>query len=470
MGDKKVLGVKDLILMTVVAIFCIRQIPNVAPYGASSVVLWIIAACSFFLPLSMVCGELSTGWPEEGGLYVWIREAFGSRLGWLAVFLYICSCMVYFPVMLQFVVASVGFVFDEALASNKVFIGITSMIVFWILTIINIRGMKATKKLINFTTIFGIFVPGAILVLLTIYWLASGHPMATDYGTISNWIPDLSRWDTIVFLSSMMFAFSGMEISLMFAGHTKNPQKIFPVAIFWSALIILALYLVGTFCLNVMFPSQDANIVAGIMQAIKVAATELNLMWLLPAMGVMTALGAIGQTNAWLIGPIYMLNAASGEHHILGKKISELHPKYRTPSFALYVQACLVSFFCLFSFITPSAEAAYWALSAMTILFYFVQYLLVFAAYYKLRITKKDVKRTFVIPGKVLPVILPALGFISIVFALVLAVIPPAQIDMGNKIIYELQTIGGLVVAAIVGDLLYRRAIRRHSAARPTLK
>lgn len=74
------LGIKDIVFMNVIAILSLRQIPNVAPYGASAMLLWVIAAFCLFFPLAMVCGELSTGWPKDGGIFVWIKEAFGKRI------------------------------------------------------------------------------------------------------------------------------------------------------------------------------------------------------------------------------------------------------------------------------------------------------------------------------------------------------------------------------------------------------
>lgn len=59
-------------------------------------------------------------------------------------------------------------------------------------------------------------------------------------------IPDLGHWDTIVFLSSMMFAFAGLEVAPMIAGRTRNPQRDFPRAMAVSAAVIVGIYMVGT--------------------------------------------------------------------------------------------------------------------------------------------------------------------------------------------------------------------------------
>lgn len=63
--NNTLLGIRDIVIMNVIAILSLRQIPNVAPYGASAMLLWLLAAVCLFLPLAMVCGELSTGWPER---------------------------------------------------------------------------------------------------------------------------------------------------------------------------------------------------------------------------------------------------------------------------------------------------------------------------------------------------------------------------------------------------------------------
>lgn len=466
--NNQLLGIRDIVFMNVIAILSLRQIPNVAPYGASSILLWLIAAICLFLPLAMVCGELSTGWPKDGGIFVWVREAFGKRLAWIVVVCYLCSCVLYFPLMLQFAFTAMGFVLGDGLAANKAFIGIGSTVLFWILTWMNIRGMQWTKAINGVGAWLGVFVPSAVLILLAIVWLASGRPMQTDYATAAKWLPDLTHWDSIVFLSSMMFAFAGLEVAPMIAGRTRNPQKDFPRAMLVSAIVIVLIYMIGTWALNVMFPADKVNIVAGIMQAMGAAAKTLGMPWLVPAMGICMAIGALGQINSWLVGPIYMLQEASREDNLLGARVASLHPKYDTPAFALIVQAILVTVFCFSTFISPSVEAAYWMLTALTTLCYFVPYLFMFSAYIQLRRTRPDVPRAFRIPGTVLPWVLPLLGFCSIAFAIALCFVPPSGINMGGYVAYAGKLVGGVCLAIFAAEWVYRRAMRRQAQANPS--
>lgn len=458
------LGIRDIVFMNVIAILSLRQIPNVAPYGASAIILWLIAAFCLFFPLAMVVGELSTGWPKDGGIFIWCREAFGPRVGWVVVVCFLFSCVLFFPLMLQFGFTALGYVFSPELGSNKAFIGVGSAIIFWILTLMNVRGMEWTKKINSFSAILSVFVPSALIILLGIVWLVTGHPMSTDYSHLSNWVPDFSKWDTIVFLSSMMFAFAGLEVAPMVAGRMENPQKNFPRAMALSAAVIVSIYIIGTVAVNVMVPAEKTDIVAGIMQAMQSAAATLGAPWLIPLMGLCLFIGALGQINSWLVGPIYMLQEASKDQKILGDKISELHPVYKTPAYALYWQAIFVTICCFSTFISPSIAAAYWFLTALTTVSYFIPYLCMFMSFMRLRKTQPDVPRSFKIPGKVLPVVLPLLGWLSIAFAVVLVFIPPVGLDMGGYGLYIAKMVFGTCLFVGVGLWTYARAEKRNAA------
>lgn len=127
------------------------------------------------------------------------------------------------------------------------------------------------------------------------------------------------------------------------------------------------------------------------------------------------------------------------------------------------MQAIIVTVLCFSTFISPSVAAAYWMLTALTTITYFIPYLLMFPAFYRLRITQPDTPRSFKIPGRILPVILPALGFISIAFAVFLLFIPPSQIDMGSYIQYAGKIVGGALLAIVVAEVIYIRAQKRNA-------
>lgn len=338
MSNKNIMGTKEAVFRAIAAVLALRSIPMIAGYGPSAIGIWLVAATFMILPLSLVCGELATAWPKDGGIFIWVKEAYGARVGWISTVCFLFSCVVFFPLMLQFGFAALsGNVLPAELAGNKVFIGVSSAILFWILTLINIRGMKFTSIINSLAVTLGVFIPASIIVLVSIYWLVSGHPVQTDFVSDSvSWMPDLSKLSNIVLASSAMFAFAGLEVTGMVAGHMKNPQRDFPRSMGVATILIVCIYIFVTLALNVIFPANKLNVVSGISQAIDFAGNEIGMPWLSTVIGCCLFFGALGQINSWLVGPIYMFQESAKEAKILDPNsiATKLHKKYNTPYIA----------------------------------------------------------------------------------------------------------------------------------------
>src|SRR5689334_5064338 len=102
----------------VVAVVSTRWLPAAAAVGPLSIVLWLIAGATFFVPLALAVIELSSRHPEEGGIAVWARAAFGKRTGFMTGWMYWASCLVYFPSMLTFVASNVEYATGSRLSSH----------------------------------------------------------------------------------------------------------------------------------------------------------------------------------------------------------------------------------------------------------------------------------------------------------------------------------------------------------------
>jgi amino acid transporter len=78
---KRVLSVFMLTMINVATIGSIKNWPVTAEYGFASVFYFLFATLIFFIPVSLVAAELATGWPKTGGVFAWVKEAFGHRTG-----------------------------------------------------------------------------------------------------------------------------------------------------------------------------------------------------------------------------------------------------------------------------------------------------------------------------------------------------------------------------------------------------
>ena len=81
------LSVFTMTMLTVAAVLSLRNLPSQAEYGYSIIFYITAAAICFFVPSALVSAELASAYPEDGGVYLWVKQAFGPRWGFVAIFM-----------------------------------------------------------------------------------------------------------------------------------------------------------------------------------------------------------------------------------------------------------------------------------------------------------------------------------------------------------------------------------------------
>ena len=114
----KTLGVFVLAMINVAAVLSLRNFPPMAEFGWSSIGWYLIGTITFLIPLSMAGAELATGWPKGGGVYAWVKEAFGDMSGFIAVFCEWSNDLVWFPTILAFLASTLAFAINPKLAKT----------------------------------------------------------------------------------------------------------------------------------------------------------------------------------------------------------------------------------------------------------------------------------------------------------------------------------------------------------------
>lgn len=201
----RVLGVWSLALITLAAVLTLRGFPSVAEYGWSSIAYYVLGALLFLIPLTLVAAELATGWPKAGGLYAWVKEAFGERSGFLAVWFDWVNNLFYFPTVLAFAAATLAYVIDPSLANDKVYLVTAMLGIFWGLTLVNFLGMKWTARLNNPGVIFGTLLPAAVLIVLGAYWVLAGRHSQIPFHA-GKLAPNLGSLSNLVFFVAVLMA------------------------------------------------------------------------------------------------------------------------------------------------------------------------------------------------------------------------------------------------------------------------
>jgi len=444
-SPKRCISVFALAMINLAAIGSVKNWPITAEYGFASIFYLLLAALVFFLPLSLVSAELATGWPQAGGVFVWVKEAFGAKIGFLAIWLQWIENVIWYPTILSFIAATLAYLFKPELAGNTMYTLAVVLISFWSATLLNLMGMQASSFISTISVMLGSFIPGIFIIGLGLFWFSQGNPLEIVLD-LQHLIPNLTSVDSMVFFTGVILSFCGMEMSAAHARDVKNPQRNYPRAILLSVVIILSMSVLGVLSIASVVPQKEISLVAGSMQAFMYFFDRYNLSWLTPYIAALVAIGAFGSMSTWIVGPTKGLLAAA--------KLGDLPPVFRlvnrkaVPVNLLILQAIIVILLSLVFVCMPSVSSAFWILTVIVAQLYLIMYILLFASAIKLRYTKPDIERSYVVPGGKLGIwFISGLGVLSSFFAIAIGFVPPSQIETGSFLFYE----GFLIVGVLAG-------------------
>lgn len=455
MAPKKILGVFSLVMISVSAIVSLRNLPLLSSYGLSALFYYLIAAFAFLLPAALVAAELATAWQEDGGIYSWVREGFGKSWGFVAIWFAWLTNVAWLPTVLSFPAATLAFAFNPAMAHSGVYILLVTLGVLWLATAINLRGLSTSSLISSVGTFLGTVMPGTLIVLFGLWWVIQGNPVHFDV----SWdalIPPLEL-QHIVFLGGITLAFGGIEITAYHIQETKNPRRDFFRAIIIATLIVVSLSVIGTLAIAAVVPKDELSLVAGLMQAFSYFFEAFHLTWIIPWLALLAALGTLAQVNTWLIGPAKGL-FYSGKAGLLPDFFLKEN-KHGAPAVVLIAQSTIASVLAVSFVLMPTVSGSYWLLTALTAQLQAVFYGLMFVSAIRLRYKYPHKPRAFKIPGGNLGMwIVAGIGALCCISVFFLGFIPPANLDTGDAIFYDLFLVCGILVLLLPGCWFVHRA------------
>lgn len=459
------LSVFTIAIMNVTAVVSLRGLPAEAEYGLSSAFYYLFAAIVFLIPTSLVAAELASMFSnKEGGVFRWVGEAFGKRFGFLAIWLQWFQNTIWYPTVLTFGAVSLAFIgmnptHDMLLADNKIYTLIIVLAIYWIATLISMRGIDWVGKISKIGGLVGTIIPACLLIVLGIYYVATGGPIQMDLNG-SFW-PDLAKLDNLVLATSIFLFYAGMEMTGVHVKEMDNPGKSYPRAVFFGAFLTVIIFVLGTYALGFIIPKDNINLTQSLLIGFDNYFKYIHASWLSPVIAVALAFGVLAGVLAWVSGPskgLYVVGKAGYLPPFFQKT-----NKLGVQSNILIIQGVIVTILSLLFVVMPSVQSFYQILSQMTVLLYLIMYLLMFAAAIYLRYIMKDTPRAFRIgkKGNGLMWIVAGLGFFGSLIAFVLSFIPPGQIATGNKTVWFSVMIIGCIVFVAIPFIIY--ALRKPS-------
>ncbi len=461
MALRRVLGFRDLVFLFTLTCFSLRWIASAAEAGPSALVVWVLAALGLFVPLAASVLELSSRYPDEGGLYVWTRRAFGDGPGFFAGFLYWASNLPFFPGLLYFTAANAVVLVGKrgaALGESPAFFLLFSFAAIAAATAANVRGLRFATWLHNAAAV-ATWLPALLLIGCGAVVLARSDP-ATAF-TRASLAPSFSVRDAL-FLSTIAFAFGGLEAPSFLGAEMRDPRRDLPRALLLSGALITGVYLAGTAAVLVAIPAREASGLDGITKAIVAACARAGLPPLGGVAAFLVTLSGVGVTGAWLAASA-RLPFVGGLDRFLPPVFGRVHPRWGTPAVAILVQSALSLAFVLLSQAGTGVKGAYDALVAMSVVAYFVPFLFLFAA--TIRVGREvPPPGAFRVPGgRPVSTLLACVGFATTALSLGLAFVPPEDATDRLFAFVKLVALTGLLFAG--AGALWIAARRRHARA-----
>ena len=462
---RKTMGFWDVLLFNIATVLGPRWIAAAGHNGTSSISLWIIAAVFFFIPGALVINELSSRFPQEGGLYAWSKEAFGDFHGFIAGWTYWIYTVFYFPGLLLASASMAAYIMGgrgAALAQDRTFLLSVSLGLLLVAVVLNIIGLNIGKWLQNAGGV-GTYIP---LVILAVVALIVGvrNGSATHF-TFHNMMPSWN-WSTVNFWSQIAFAFTGLELVSAMSEEVRDPQRTLPRAVFGAGAMIALMYIAGTFAILTLMPAGNVDPQSGVFSAITIGSMALRIGFLGVLAAVLVTFGNAGGVGSTVAG-IARVPFVVGIDRYLPAAFGKIHPKWKTPYISILVQAVVSGLILLVSQInSPTVVEAYQFLIDAAIILYFIPFLYMFGAVIKLayRSDRNRNPRAVLIPGGIGGTwICGGLGFAVVLLGIIVSAVPPGE--SVNKIGFEIKLIGGTVISILLGLVLYWRGARSKSAA-----
>jgi len=450
MGRKKVLGFWDLALFSFCAIFGVEAIATSAAIGPSAISWWLICIVGYFLPFGLIAAELGSTYPEQGGIYIWIKRALGNKWAARSVWYYWVSLPIWIPAIYIAIAEIIGHMFFPSMGLwTQVLIGI---VLIWITVGINLCPLKISKWLPNIGSVMQFFVVVGMVLAAVIYFLR--NKCFANEINIKNVLPNFNA--AIVFIPVIIYNLLGCELVSSAAGEMKSPERDVPKSLIMSAIVIAILYLVTTFTVWVVIPIKEINVASGILQVFTITFSGHAMKQAFTVVfGLIISLSFFTGIVTWNLGQNRTVaeSANNGElPKILGKMSKDMVPIGASVVSGVISTVVII----IYGFIARNAAELFWHVISFSLVIGLFSYLMLFPAFVILRNKDKVIQRPYRVPGpNWFVMFLAAMAETFVLITVLILIIQP-----GNDFIrFALPVIVGILVTIVIGEIFIARSI-----------
>ena len=302
------------------------QIAGRIPSSGLILLVWALGGL-IAMTGALTFGELGSLFPKAGGIYVFLKEAYGGWLGFLYGWAYLV-------IITSGSIAVLSLAFSHYLSFfiplDNTWKTVTSIITISLLTTLNVFRAKFGEIFANVFT--GLKIIGILIIICAGFFFGNTGLSFKDLGFTTSSTAGLSSFG--VALTGVLFSYGGWQHASFLAGETNNPSRNVPIAMITGAAVVTIIYLLVNTSYMLLLPVNT------IVSSEKVAAEAVST--IIPSGGVLVA-GLIAISTFGTIG-IYTLSApriyyAMAADGLFFRDIAKVHPRFRTPVNAIIVQS-----------------------------------------------------------------------------------------------------------------------------------
>lgn len=441
---KKTLRQRDMVLFTVSAILLLDTLTAAASIGASSVFWWLLLGVVFYIPFAMICAEMGCAYPEQGGIYAWIRDAFGGRWASRATWCYWVNTAVWVPaIYILFAGVFKQMFLPELSMAWQIALGV---MLTWLAVMVNIITLDVGKWVPNLGAIIKVII--FVAIICGCFFYIQDHGMANPLN-LETLNPDWAQ--SAQYIPAIIYGMLGFELVSAGSEEMKNPAKDVPRAIFYSGVIIILLYLLGTIAVLAATPAQDINLVEGLVDMLQLffgGSLIGNTFVMVLGVGALYTFFSNGVT--WALG----CNRAAAEAALEGelpRVFAIENKKLGTPTGAAVLMGVVSTLVLLmYGLMSGSNEELFWSLFAFSAVIFLLPYEGMMLSFLRMRACDAEHPRPYRVPGGPLMAQLAAYACITILaLAILLFIYIP---DSG--IAWEV--LCGVIITLTIGEVVIR--------------
>ena len=435
----------DAILSVITVVFVAEAAAPAAAIGNSQFFWWIFLIIAFLLPYGLVVSELGTTYDDEGGLYDWVRRAFGDRWGsrvswyyWINFPLWMASLAILFPETIALIT---GFELDllPALAIELAFI--------WIVVFLSFSKVSDSAWILNLSAVLKVGI--ALLVGGLGIWYALTFGFANDMAP-ETFLPSFDA-NGLTYLSTILFNFMGFEVITTYVGSMENPSRQIPRAIIAGGIAIAALYLFSSFGIGAAIPAEDISLDSGIMDAVGIMAGVGSALFVV--VGIVFLVTLFGNMVSWSFGVNFVAEHAARKKN-MPKVFAHESKKNQMPTGAAIVNGVVASVLVLLSPVMELAgfDRFFWIFFSMNIVFLLISYIPMFPAFLKLRRVDAAAPRVFKVPGgRGVLLVATWLPVVLLVLSIIATIVP---LNGSEEEMSKIPMLIGVIAFVLIGEIV----------------